>query len=480
MSLTFTQTLNGEAVSALESFGVINPATGAEFARVPEATDEQIALAARSSTAAFASDWSRDTSQRRQKLLEAHSVLMANADELARILVLEQGKPLRSAMGEVMAGALAFQYYAQLDIPRTVIQDDASAHVTVTHQPIGPVLAITAWNIPVLMACCKIAPALAAGNTVIVKPSPLTPASTLRIGELLREVFPSGVLTVLTGGAALGPKLTALKEVRKINMTGSVATGEKIAAAGAAGIRRVTLELGGNDAAILLDDVDPQLIAERLFWSAMNNSGQLCIAAKRIYVPRDLMDEVADQLAHVARRVVVGHGLDAETTMGPLQNRPQLDKVVEFVADARARGARIVVGGDRPRGDGNFHNPTIIAGAAHGMRIVDEEQFGPVMPLIPYDDVDEALTLANGTDFGLGGSVWSGNLERAASVAEHVHAGMVWVNTHGDNDFPRQPFGGVKSSGLGVELGPWGLLANMDSRVQYANVQPIVMTGVPA
>jgi acyl-CoA reductase-like NAD-dependent aldehyde dehydrogenase len=467
MSGAYVQTINGAAARAGTSFEVVDPAAGTAFTSVPECTDAQVEEVMAAAQAAFRTPWSTDREQRRKALHAAADVIAAHEDELTALVVREQGKPAADARGEAMASALVFRYYADLDVPPQVIQDDASGYVAVTHRPVGPVVAITAWNIPLIMASCKVAPVLAAGNTAVVKPSPFTPVTTLRLGELLREAFPAGVLNVVSGGPELGPKLTRHPLTRKITMTGSVATGMKVAAAAAADLKRVTLELGGNDAAIVLDDADPALIAERLFWGAFGNCGQLCIAAKRIYVHEGVLGELTDALVARAERTVVGDGSDPSTELGPLQNEPQLRRVSELVENAVARGARALTGGHRLDRPGYFYAPTILAGAEHGMRIVDEEQFGPVMPLLPYRDLDEAIALANDTSFGLGGSVWSGDPARAAEVAARIEAGMVWINTHGDNAFPRQPFGGVKHSGLGSELGPWGYLAATDTQVVY-------------
>ncbi|MFC5750822.1 aldehyde dehydrogenase family protein [Actinomadura rugatobispora] len=462
------QTINGASAPGGGSFAVVDPATGEPFTRVPECTPAQVEEVMAAAEAAFRTGWRTSRERRRRALHAAADVLAAHEDELAALVVREQGKPLADARMEAMAGALVFRYYADLEVPPEIIQDDGSARVAVTHRPLGPVVAITAWNIPLIMACCKVAPVLAAGNTVVVKPSPFTPVTTLRLGELLREAFPPGVLNVVSGGGPeLGALLTRHPLTRKITMTGSVATGKKVAAAAAPDLKRVTLELGGNDAAIVLDDADPAAIAERLFWGAFGNCGQLCIAAKRIYVHEDLLDGVTEALVARAERTVVGDGAAEGTELGPLQNAPQLARVTGLVEEARAKGARVLTGGRRLDRPGYFYAPTVLGGAGHGMRIVDEEQFGPVMPILAYRDLDEAVRLANDTAFGLGGSVWSGDPARAAEVAARIDAGMVWINTHGDNAFPRQPFGGVKWSGLGSELGPWGFLAATDTQVVY-------------
>jgi len=296
----------------------------------------------------------------------------------------------------------------------------------------------------------KIAPALAAGNTVVLKPSPFTPLATLRLGELLRDVFPPGVLNVVSGGDALGARMTEHAAVRKITFTGSVATGKRVAAAAATDLKRITLELGGNDPAILLDDANVDAVADGLFWSSFANSGQICSAIKRVYVPRALHDALAEALAERARKAVVGNGAEKGTQLGPITTRPQFERVCELVEDALAAGGKAVAGGAPIDGPGNFFAPTVLTGVADGTRIVDEEQFGPVLPLVPYDDLDDAVRRANGTHFGLDASVWSADADRATEVAGRLECGTAWINTHLMQG-PAQPFGGRKWSGIGVE-----------------------------
>jgi acyl-CoA reductase-like NAD-dependent aldehyde dehydrogenase len=265
------------------------------------------------------------------------------------------------------------------------------------------------------------------------------------------------VLNVIAGGDELGAWITSHPLVRKISFTGSVATGKKVAASAAPDLKRVTLELGGNDAAIVLDDVDPKVVAPKLFWGAFANSGQVCSAIKRVYVPEALHDPIAAELAALARAAKVGPGLDEGVELGPLNNKPQFERVKELVQDAKKNGARVVAGGEAVGGDGYFFKPTIVADIADGSRLVDEEQFGPALPILRYRDVEDALARANGTHFGLSGSIWSARPERAAELASELECGTVWINQH-LAILPNAPFGGAKWSGLGVENGPWGLL----------------------
>ncbi|MCW2697555.1 MAG: aldehyde dehydrogenase family protein, partial [Modestobacter sp.] len=315
---------------------------------------------------------------------------------------------------------------------------------------------ITPWNYPLLLAGWKIGPALRAGNTVVLKPSPYTPLATLRVGEILNEVLPAGVVSVVSGGDALGAWMTTHPAVGKISFTGSVATGKAVMAAAAPGLKRLTLELGGNDAAIVLDDADPETIGKGLFWGAFINCGQICAGIKRIYVPESLHDDVVDVLTERARRVRVGPGTREGVHIGPIQNRPQFDRVSGLVADALAQGASAAAGGAPIEGPGYFFPPTVLTGAREGMRIVDEEQFGPAVPVLTYRDLDDAIGRANATPFGLSGSVWSSDVERATAVAEQLDCGTAFVNDHLALS-PELPFGGSKESGLGVENGHWGL-----------------------
>jgi len=358
------------------------------------------------------------------------------------------------------------KYFADLEFGREVIQDDERAFAEVVRRPIGVVAAITPWNFPITLASWKIGPALLAGNTMVLKPSPFTPRSTLLMGEILAEVLPPGVLNVVSGGDELGRWMTSHPTPRKISFTGSVATGKHIAASAAPDLKRVTLELGGNDAAIVLDDADPAAITEKIFRGAFDNTGQVCSAIKRLYVPESLHDDVVDALAARVGAVRVGDGMDPASELGPVQNRPQFERVSGLVAEALAGGAKAATGGGPIDGPGYFFQPTVLTGAAEGTRIVDEEQFGPALPVISYRDVDEVVARANATMYGLSGSVWSADVDRAGAVAERLDCGTVWVNAHVALG-PHQPFGGFKWSGVGVENGPWGLAGFTETQVQY-------------
>ncbi|ABW12700.1 aldehyde dehydrogenase [Parafrankia sp. EAN1pec] len=457
--------IGGERRAAPSTFGVVNPATGEVHADAPDCDEGQLNEAFDAAAKAF-TDWRTDEDARRSILREASKRLSAAADRIAPVLTAEQGKPLRSAHMEVLGAGYWLRYFSRLEIPREVIQDDEHVRAEVVHRPMGVVAAITPWNFPIMLSAWKLGPALLAGNTVVLKPSPFTPLSTLLMGEILSEVLPPGVLNVVSGGDQLGRWMTSHPVPRKISFTGSTGTGKHIAASAAPDLKRLTLELGGNDAAILLDDVDPAAIVRKLFEGAFDNSGQVCSGIKRLYVPESLHDVVVDALAAQAAAARVGDGMDPDTQVGPIQNRPQYERVCDLVAEALAGGATAAAGGAPIDGPGYFFPPTVLVGAAEGTRIVDEEQFGPVLPVLPYRDIDEAVARANATNYGLSGSVWSADPDRAGAVAERLDCGTAWVNAHVALG-PHQPFGGLKWSGVGVENGPWGLAGYTDLQVQY-------------
>jgi acyl-CoA reductase-like NAD-dependent aldehyde dehydrogenase len=358
-------------------------------------------------------------------------------------------------IGEIYGTAAFFRYFTSLDLPVEVIDDNDGRRVEAHRRPLGVVGAIVPWNFPMILMAFKIPPALVAGNTVVLKPAPTTPLANLRLGELIRDVVPAGVLNIITDANDLGAALTAHPDVRKVSFTGSTATGSKVMAGAAGLLKRITLELGGNDAGIVLDDVDPAETAPKLFQSAFQNSGQVCIAMKRLYVHESIYDEMCDALAAIAERTIVGDGLQQGTQLGPLQNRMQYERVKELLEDAKQHGT-VIAGGTGLDQPGFFIRPTIVRDITDGTRLVDEEQFGPVLPVIKYKDPDDAVARANASPWGLGGSIWSSNPDRAYALAEKLDAGTVWVNKHAELD-PRIPFGGAKQSGLGTELGEDGL-----------------------
>jgi acyl-CoA reductase-like NAD-dependent aldehyde dehydrogenase len=382
-------------------------------------------------------------------------VIEANVTELARLLTSEQGKPLADATAEVLGMAGFFRYLGSLDLPMKVIEDSDGRRVEAYRRPLGVVGAIIPWNYPLLILGFKLPPALLAGNTLVVKPAPTTPLSTLRFAELVKDILPKGVLNVITDANDLGDALTKHPDVRKISFTGSTATGHKVMASAAKTLKRITLELGGNDAGIVLDDVDPKKVAPGIFEGAFQNSGQVCLAIKRLYVHESVYDEICNELVTIANSTVVDDGLKQGTKLGPLQNKMQYEKVKGFLDDARKNG-NIVAGGEVMDRPGYFVQPTIVRDIKEGSKLVDEEQFGPVLPVIKYSNNDEVIRRANATHYGLGASVWSSDLDRAHAVASRIEAGTVWINQHLDMA-PHIPFGGAKHSGIGTEFAEEGL-----------------------
>ena len=447
--------INGELVPGDRTMDVINPATESVLAACPRASEAQLNAAVAAAKAAFPA-WSATPIDERKRVVNAIAdVIQNNATELAALLTQEQGKPIGDATGEIYGTAAFFRYFTSLDLPVEVLDDSAGRRVEAHRRPLGVVGAIVPWNFPMILMAFKIPPALIAGNTVVLKPAPTTPLTNLRLGELIRDLVPPGVLNIITDANDLGAALTAHPDVRKVSFTGSTATGSKVMAGAAGLLKRITLELGGNDAGIVLDDVDPSVTAPKLFQSAFQNSGQVCIAMKRLYVHESIYDEMCEALAEIANRTIVGDGLEQGTQLGPLQNRMQFERVKELLADARQHGT-VIAGGTGLDKPGYFIRPTIVRDISDGTRLVDEEQFGPVLPVIKFKDADDAVARANASPWGLGGSVWSSDPARAYALAEKLDAGTVWINKHAELD-PTIPFGGAKQSGLGTELGEDGL-----------------------
>jgi acyl-CoA reductase-like NAD-dependent aldehyde dehydrogenase len=447
--------IDGKMVPGDLEMPVLNPATEEVVAQCPRATKAQLDKAVAAAKAAFPAWAATPIEERRKYIVKMADVIEANAGELARILTSEQGKPLADATGEVMGMAGFFRYLGSLDLKMKVIEESDGRRVEAFRRPLGVVGAIIPWNYPLLILGFKLPPALLAGNTLVVKPAPTTPLSTLKFAELVSGILPKGVLNVIADANDLGGEMTKHPDIRKISFTGSTATGQKVMASAAETLKRITLELGGNDAGIVLDDVDPKKVAPGIFEGAFQNSGQVCLAIKRLYVHESVYDEICEELVNIAKNTVVDDGAKQGTKLGPLQNKMQYEKVKGFLEDAHKNG-KIVAGGkamDRP---GYFIEPTIVRDIQEGSRLVDEEQFGPVLPLIKYSDSEDVIRRANGTNYGLGASVWSSDLDRAHKVAERIEAGTVWINKHLDMA-PHIPFGGAKQSGIGVEFAEEGL-----------------------
>lgn len=454
---TLTMTIGGTAASSSNHLEVRNPATGQIFAAVPDAGAAELEAAIAAARGAFPA-W-RDTpwADRAAIVNRIGETIAANAAELAAMLTREQGKPAEQAQFEVMAAAQWCQATASLTLPDREIEAGPGRRQVTRYVPIGVVAGISPWNFPVVLSIWKIAPALLAGNTLVLKPSPFTPMTVLRIGELVRDFVPAGVLNVIAGGDALGPLMTSHPGFDKVSFTGSTATGRRVMESAAPTLKRLTLELGGNDAAIVMPDVNVAETAEKLFWSAFTNSGQVCVATKRAYVHSDIYDAFRDELAKLAQAVPMGDGSQQGTALGPIQNKPQYDRVRGLIADCEANGYRLLQGA-APQGEGFFVPVTLVDNPPENSRIVQEEQFGPVLPLIRFTDIADALAKANDTDMGLAGTVWSADTDAAMRIAERLETGNVWIN-EGLALSPFAAFGGRKQSGMGVENGVEGLLS---------------------
>ena len=457
--------IGGSLVDGDLSLEVVNPATEEILAVAPRASIGQLDAAVAAAKAAFPA-WSRKSLvERGEYLRRIADAIDARRSEFARLLTEEQGKPLAEADAEIGFTSLFFRQFSALELPNRVIEEGPDRRVEVRRLPLGVVGAIIPWNFPMLIIAFKVPLALLAGNTVVLKPSPTTPLTALKLGELLREILPAGVVNIIVDQNDLGAHLTSHFDVAKISFTGSTETGRKVMASAAASIKRLTLELGGNDAALVLPDVDAIETAKGLFASAFLNAGQVCIAVKRVYAHEAIYDELCEALKSLADETIVDDGLKQGTQIGPLQNKSQYEKVKGFIADARATG-KIIAGGDVEDRPGFFIRPTIVRDIEDGARLVDEEQFGPILPIIRYSDVEDALARANASPWGLGGSVWSKDRDKGYELAGRMEAGMVWINKHLDFG-PNIPFAGAKQSGIGVEFPEEGL--NEFTQLQVIN-----------
>jgi acyl-CoA reductase-like NAD-dependent aldehyde dehydrogenase len=469
MDTAATHTIDGNPVDGVEFFDVINPATASAFARAPDASRVQLDLAVKAARRAFERWRAVPAAGRREILFQFAGAIRAETQSLAQLLTREQGKPLAASVREIESTAARIEGLLSFELTPETLRSDERGRVVLDYQPLGVVGAIAPWNSPVLLATQIAAQALVTGNSVILKPSPFTPLATLRLGEIAARTLPPGLFNTLSGGNELGRWMTEHPGIDKIGFVGSIATGKRVlASAAASNLKRVSLELGGNDAAIVLADADVDAIAPQLFWSAFVNSGQRCMAVKRVLVHESLTDRLGSALAELANRAKVGDGLEPGVELGPVQNRPQFERVLGLITNALMRGGRALAGGaalDRP---GYFIAPTVITGVAEGTPLVDEEQFGPVLPLLTFTKVDEAVTRANATRFGLGASIWSGDPEYAETIARRLEAGTVWINAHGGS-VPEIPFGGCKESGVGRGMGLMGLKSYAEPRVIYCS-----------
>ncbi len=463
---TFENTVNRRPVNSARAFESKNPATGEALGLVPHSSADQVAQAVAAAKAAQPAWAARPDAERKALTMKVAEVINANAEYLASWVTREQGKPLGGVGPDQVPGARFelggceawTQVPASLDLPIEVVFEDAERRDEVHRKPFGVVAAIAPWNWPLLIAIWQVIPSIRAGNTVVLKPSEYTSIASLEMVRLIAEVLPPGVINTVSGPGEVGSFLVENPDVDKIMFTGSGPTGARIAAAAAKNLTPTTMELGGNDAAIVLPDADPKAMAMGLFWGAFLNMGQTCACAKRLYVHESLHDAVVAELKALTEAMPMGNGMDAGIAMGPIQNRMQYDKVVSLVEQAKAAGATIVCGGKASEGPGNFYPLTLVTDIADGAALVDQEQFGPVLPIIRYEDIESAIASANRLDAGLGASVWSTDIDKARQIASRLQAGTVWINQHGAIH-PMVPFGGVKGSGWGVEFGTEGLKA---------------------
>ena len=449
--------IDGEMVDNGEWLEVLNPANEQVVGRVPACGKDELDRAVAAARRAF-KDWKKTSPEERQKVVQGiAAAIKENADELFRLLTSEQGKPHAQAQQEIYGAAGLAAAQSTLTLDDVVNQDDDTRLSRTRRVPVGVVGGIVPWNFPVMMAIQKIVPALVAGCTIVLKPSPFTPLTTLRIAELIKDVVPAGTVNIITGEDSLGPMITEHPDIDKITFTGSTATGKKIMEGASGDLKRITLELGGNDASIVLPDADVEKVAEQLFWSSFSNAGQVCIAAKRVYIHKDIYDDLSKAIAEYAKTVVVGDGSQQGTGVGPIQNKKQYERVLELIQDAKDNGYKFLTGGDKdPSGTGYYVPITILDNPPEDARIVAEEQFGPVMPLLKFDSIDEVIERANNSEYGLAGAVWTKDTDKGVEIAEQLETGTVWINEFMHLS-PFSPFGGHKQSGFGAEYGVDGL-----------------------
>lgn len=453
----YTMTIDGHAASSDAMIDVINPATGTPFATAPDCSKAQLDAAVMAAENAFKTWRYTPIAERQARVARAGDLLFANSEELARLFTREQGRPVDLAKREIERGATWMKEVARMAPPVHVSEDSETQFIETRYVPLGVVCAIAPWNAPISLAMWKIAPALVTGNTMVLKPSPFTPLCTLKIGELFADVFPPGVLNVISGGDSLGPMMTSHPGFAKISFTGSTATGKRVMESAAKDLKRLTLELGGNDAAIVLPDVDLDVVAEKIFFGAFYNSAQICVATKRLYVHEDVYDGLRDRLAVLAAAAKVGDGAEQGTTLGPIQNKPQYSRVLALLEDAKANHLTLIQGAAVPDTGGYFIPVTIVDNPPEESRVVQEEAFGPILPMLRFSEVDDVIARANASAYGLGGSIWSRDTAKALDIARRLETGTVWINQT-LNLRPDTPFAGHKQSGFGAENGIDGFL----------------------
>ncbi|KAI9146709.1 putative aldehyde dehydrogenase FUS7 [Paramyrothecium foliicola] len=465
----YVQIINGQSAPTDKTRRAINPANLKESAEVPFSTQQQLDQAVAAARNALPA-WSKVSYEERRSRVLAYADAL---DELRigfrDLLTFEQGKPTFQADAETDAAIEWMRGMANIPIPEDVIEENDKRKVITRYTPIGVVAAIVPWNFPLLLATGKIAPALLTGNVIIVKPSPFTPYCDLKLVELAQRFFPPGVVQSLSGGDDLGPWITSHPGIDKISFTGSTATGKAVMRSASATLKRVTLELGGNDPAIVHPDIDIDKVASKVAFFAFLNSGQVCLNLKRIYVHESIFDEFRDALVKHIKAFTIGDGSKEGTTHGPLQNRMQYDRVKTFFDDIEKQGWKVATGGKmEPEPNGGYYiTPTVIDRPPEDSRIVVEEPFGPIVPLLSWKTEEEVINRANNTTLGLGASVWSNDIYKAVRMGKEIQSGSIWINTHFDIS-PIAPFAGHKQSGIGSEWGANGLKG-------FCNVQTLFM-----
>ncbi|PVH70035.1 aldehyde dehydrogenase [Cadophora sp. DSE1049] len=467
VSSNFYNVVNGQLTQSDQTRHGINPATGEPNPEVPVSTEKHVDDAVIAARQAFKTWAKTPWDVRKQAILAFADGLEAHLEDFAKMLTQEQGKPYPSALLEISTGVRFIRSLAKLELKQEIVEENDQEKVVVRYTPLGVAVGIVPWNFPVHLACGKIAPALLTGNPIIIKPSPFTPYCGLKLGELGLQFFPPGVFQVLSGDDNLGPWLTAHPGVAKITFTGSTFTGKKIMESASKTLKRITLELGGKDPAIICKNVDIPSTAAKVAMLSFYNSGQTCVAIKRIYVHESIYEEFREALVAHTRTLKVGAGMEEGVLLGPVQNAMQYERVKSFFSDIGKENWSVALGGkieqDKP---GYFITPTIIDKPADDSRIVTEEPFGPILPLLTWSDEDEVIARANDTLMGLGASVWSDDLEEANRIAEQLEAGSVWINSHVKLD-PNAPFGGHKESGIGYEWGAGGLRSFCNTQTLY-------------
>ncbi|KAF2010920.1 aldehyde dehydrogenase-like protein [Aaosphaeria arxii CBS 175.79] len=457
--------INNQFVPTPQTRSSINPATGENLFEVPIARKEDLDVAVAGAKTAFKS-WSKTPfSERAKLLLDYADAIEANQQELALLLTMEQGKPLSLSNNEIERSLTWLRAFATMELRDEILQDDAEKTVYSTYPALGVCAGIVPWNWPILLGVGKLGPALITGNTFIMKPSPYTPYCNLKLGELAMHVFPPGVVQVLSGNDDLGPWITEHPSIDKIAFTGSTATGKLVAASCAKTLKRYVLELGGNDAAIVCEDVDIDACVPKLAMLSFLNSGQICMLAKRIYVHERIYDTFRDKMVAFTKSTIkTGSGMEEGVVVGPIQNK-MYEKVKGLYAQIEKQGWKTALAGsaqDSASG-GYFITPAIIDNPPEDSSIVTDEPFGPIVPLLKWSDEIDVIERANASKAGLGASVWSRDVKRAERMARQLEAGSVWVNSHFDVD-PKIPFGGHKESGIGMEWGIEGLKHYTNSR----------------